>query len=148
VSTLLTRYRIPDYRYSGSPPSLKNSDERNGARMRRVVRLSMMFVFGVALAVTSPGCQSNESPEVGTLNENLYGLSTSLWTTFPIPVCWDTPGFSTEKGWTQDAVGVWSTVSFQKVSFSGWQDCPTSGTFPGIRITVKDEVAAPGYVGL
>lgn len=90
----------------------------------------------LSLAAGCGGTVDGQTGTVGATKEHLYILSTAVWTNRSIPVCWDTSGYATEKGWVRDQIGLtWETET--GVSFTGWGDC-TSGS-EGIRITVSDE---------
>ncbi|MFP2956776.1 FG-GAP-like repeat-containing protein [Myxococcus sp. 1LA] len=98
----------------------------------------------VGLAVTWLGCggveqdaaEPSTSGTTTTQEAPLYVSSGLLWPNPSIPVCWETPGWGTEKAWSRDAVArTWEAVS--GVRLHGWGDCPVS--WDGIRIRVSDE---------
>jgi len=67
--------------------------------------------------------------------KGLY-LSTALWKKNQISVCWNTTGFTTEKGWVKDTVEKsWEANSV--IDFIGWKDCDKNGA--DIRIQIADE---------
>lgn len=110
------------------------------------VCLSMMLA-GLSLLA---GCANPDDSVGGEENtqsdsEALYPLTSSLWGTMAIPVCWENGSASTatEQGWVQSATqGSWPSVS--GVSFTGWGNC-TAGS-KGIRIRIDD--SGPRTMGL
>ena len=80
----------------------------------------------VAICLTSVGCIMEEevSDEIASTSEELYVLSTSIWPTPTIPVCWENPSPAniTERAWVRAAtLRTWEAVS--AVTFSGWGTC-------------------------
>ncbi len=73
-----------------------------------------------------------------------YYLSSAVWQRYDIPVCWETTGWATEKGWVQAAVEAgWEANS--SIELTGWGAC-TSGS-KGIRIKIADEGAKVRALG-
>lgn len=69
---------------------------------------------------------------------NGYALSSSLWDTAQIGVCWENPENATTQqlGWIEDVVAAtWEAES--SVRFNGWNKC--SATSDGIRILIADD---------
>lgn len=85
-----------------------------------------------------PAATATVEAAVTTEAEEAFVLTSSIWELWnqgTIEVCWDTPGFMTEKTWVQDAVArTWEQES--AVEFVGWQRCDANAD--GIRITVRD----------
>jgi hypothetical protein len=92
------------------------------------------------LAVLLAGCGSapaeNSSDLIATGQDPLYVLTTSLWSSADIPVCWETSGNDTEKGWVRDAISK-SWEADGNVEFTGWGTC-NGATSSGIRIQTVD----------
>ncbi|WPB77471.1 hypothetical protein KYC5002_51895 [Archangium violaceum] len=94
------------------------------------------------LLLSPLGCGDNPDPgdagseeELGASSQSAYAIATRKWPTLTLPVCWETSGHATEKGWVKAAVeNTWSAAS--GISFSGWGSCTSSST--GIRIQVAD----------
>jgi hypothetical protein len=90
--------------------------------------------------LASGGCLDASIPEndgenVTTKESDLYVLSTAIWSTRRIPVCFETAGFTTEKEWVRDAIyASWEASS--DVVFTDWGQCPTSSS--GIRIVLAN----------
>ena len=69
-----------------------------------------------------------------------------------VPVCWETPGFDTEKGWVRSAIAnTWERESL--IRFAGWGRCKPFTvlgiqTFFGIRIGIADTAKNPHVKGL
>jgi hypothetical protein len=86
------------------------------------------------------GCGSSSgvdesSRDIGAQCDPLYVLSTVVWPSSDIPVCWTTSGFATEKAWVRDAINK-SWAAEANLEFTGWGPCaPGAG---GIRISVGD----------
>lgn len=103
---------------------------RGTAGKELLLAASLLLVPGTALAqpfVTGPGTATNP----------LYVDNTKLWRSRNVPVCWETAGSTTEKGWVQTAItNTWQAHS--QVQFTGWAQCPETGAFNGIRIQVAD----------
>ncbi len=87
------------------------------------------------------GEEAGQEPDSGRMlgqqEEPLYVSSGLLWPDPSISVCWETPGWATEKAWSRDAAArTWE--AFSGVRLLGWGDCPST-SFNGIRIRVSDE---------
>ncbi|WP_437994758.1 M12 family metallopeptidase [Sorangium sp. So ce185] len=100
-----------------------------------------MFAVMVSAASLLLGCSSIEpdaplGEATATTQDHLYVLSTNVWPSNSIPVCWETSGsFATERAWVQDAVTTtWQANS--AVTFTGWGACVPGST--GIRVGVSD----------
>jgi len=103
------------------------------------------IIVGGLLAVAC----SEAAPDVQHLQEEgqyLYGASFFYWSNHTIPVCWESSGYSTEKGWVKSELtgpGSWS--AFSDIQFVGWGDCTSSSD--GIRITPGTSMAVSGGLG-
>jgi hypothetical protein len=101
---------------------------------------ALICVGGVAFtAGCAPEPQADQEPaSVASAQEPLYIEDTDIWPRAQaIPICWETSGFATEKGWVRDAIeGSWGTET--GASFSGWATCDESFT-TGLRILIADE---------
>jgi len=104
--------------------------------MRAIRYLAPLFAAilgGTPLA----GCVAEDEPDFGVSEDGLYALSTSIWNSPYVPVCWETAGNDTEKAWVKDAVeSTWAIET--NVAFTGWGTC-SSSTSSGIRIRTADE---------
>ncbi|MDX2005584.1 MAG: M57 family metalloprotease [Meiothermus sp.] len=70
------------------------------------------------------------------ITEKGVGLWTSQGNT--VPVCWETAEYNREKGLVQAAVeGSWQF--WAKIRFSGWGDCPTSGSAKHVRVRISPQ---------
>ncbi len=77
--------------------------------------------------------------------EKGFPLSSSLWTNWQIPVCWENEAAASanQRGWIQNAVArTWEANS--DLRFIGWGQCQASSS--GIRIRIQD--AGPHTKGL
>ncbi len=87
---------------------------------------------------------------VSARQDDLYGYPDGYWPTGTlgftfVPVCWVTPGWTTEKEWVrQTVVSQWDSVS--SVRFTGWGSCDASTPAAAIRIQV-DESNPRSYIG-
>jgi hypothetical protein len=91
------------------------------------------------------GSPSSSTVTLGKSGKELYVLSTAIWSSPHIPVCWETAGNDTEKGWVRDALSkTWELET--NVSFGGWGTCDAS-TSSGIRIRTADIWPATGGLG-
>lgn len=92
---------------------------------------------GATPVVTSPlqGMQAVYHPVTGV--PYAYILSSTVWPSPNIPVCWENPsaGFATEMGWVQDAISK-SWERHSKLRFGGWLKCDPGNK--GIRIVIAD----------
>jgi Dual-action HEIGH metallo-peptidase len=88
--------------------------------------------------VLSNLAKAQEAEEnVETNQQPLTVVSSTLWSSPSIPVCWENPGSAdaTERGWVRQAVsGTWETASV--IKFTGWEQCQSDSQ--GIRIQIAD----------
>jgi hypothetical protein len=90
---------------------------------------------GVAAWLAASGCVDGDV-ETSELAAELNAASTTMWTSPDIPVCWETAGRDTEKGWVREAISkTWEAEA--NINFLGWGTC-TAATTSGIRIQVAD----------
>ena len=95
--------------------------------------------------VAGCGGSDSEAEAVGSSGKELYVLSTAVWSSPHIPVCWETTGNDTEKGWVRDALAKsWELET--NVAFEGWGTC-NSSTSSGIRIRTADIWPATAGLG-
>lgn len=93
-------------------------------------------------------CASVEEEGVGEettslASQNLYYLSSNLWTTKNINVCWATTGNATEKLWVQQALtGQRSWVQDANINLVGWGACVAGST--GIRLSGGSSMVSYG----
>jgi Matrixin len=72
---------------------------------------------------------------IGKITQPLSVAGKNLWSSPNIPVCWENPGSTTEKGWVNKAISsTWEKVS--AVKFTGWEQCNSNSN--GIRIQIAD----------
>ena len=105
----------------------------NHSWMRRLALLATLSSFGCAGASTTGSETENATQD----DSALFVVSTVVWPSPTIPVCWLNvgPEHAQAKQWTRDAVAsTWEAVS--RVRFVGWQDC--NGENNGVRISVGD----------
>ncbi|QSQ19007.1 ricin-type beta-trefoil lectin domain protein [Pyxidicoccus parkwayensis] len=99
------------------------------------------------MSLTGAGCggaPADSTGEVeapvatGTVVSELYvDNNSTLWTQNGnvVPVCWTTTGFDQEKTWIKEKLeDTWMRVS--KVNFSGFGNCPTTGTEKFVRVSI------------
>jgi hypothetical protein len=103
------------------------------------IRLSIAALITGILAA---GCNTVEDIEIVDdvdLEKEaspLYVLTSSIWSSPHIPVCWETTGNDTEKGWVREAINrSWEIET--NVAFEGWGTCNASSR--GIRIRTANE---------
>jgi hypothetical protein len=101
-----------------------------------------------ALSAVATGCAqtvSSQEAEAKSTNSDLYVLDTSIWANASIPVCWETTGNDTEKGWVRNTIETtWEQET--AINFSGWGTC-NAGTNSGIRIQTADVWPATSKLG-
>ena len=77
-----------------------------------------------------------EDSSLESTSQSAYAIATRKWPRLTIPVCWESSGYATEKGWVKSAAErTWPAVS--GIAFSGWGSCTASSS--GIRIQIADE---------
>jgi hypothetical protein len=114
---------------------------------RRSARGVVHAALGLLAAGAVAGCggPATDTEAVGSSGKELYVLSTAIWSSPHIPVCWETGGNSTEKGWVRDALAKsWELET--NVAFEGWGTCSAS-TSSGIRIRTADEWPSTAALG-
>jgi hypothetical protein len=94
-----------------------------------VVAMSSFAVlgFGACGPVESDVEEEPEQTEQVSSELPLYYLSTSLWPSRDVQVCWETAGNATEKLWVRQALrGQRSWAGSANINFVGWGDCGSS----------------------
>jgi hypothetical protein len=111
-------------------------------RRHRPPWLGLVVVFTpVATAASLVGACTKHKDElrdfpIGRSEEHAYVMTSLLWPTNAIPVCWETPGYDYEKSVARDAVTkTWEAVS--PLRFTGWGDCDANAR--GVRIAIQDD---------
>jgi VCBS repeat protein/astacin (peptidase family M12A) len=92
------------------------------------------------------GCAAELGDDsVSEVDQELYALSTAIWPSPTIQVCWETAGNDTEKSWVRQSVKrTWEHET--GLVFEGWGICNGS-TNSGIRIRTADEWPATFGLG-
>ena len=121
------------------------TEQLRGVSAARGVRAVWAPIFAAVLAC---GCGSApvepSSDDVASEPAPLYVLSTAIWPSAEIPVCWLSSGNDTEKAWVRDAVAkTWEAEA--NIEFTGWGLCNVSST--GIRISTSDAVPKTTVLG-
>jgi hypothetical protein len=99
---------------------------------RYIIIASTVFAIIFVGACT----MEDDMTDVEQSAEELYVLSSAIWNSRSIRVCWENSGRDTEKAWVRDAVQkTWETET--SVVFHGWTLCGSGDE--DIRITVQDE---------
>ena len=65
---------------------------------------------------------------------NAHYSKADLWWKKHLSVCWETPGYATEKEWVKDAIKQ-SWGKYTALKFSGWGSCGRAN----IRIKISDD---------
>lgn len=141
------------------------SSHRGEASVRALMTVSRGVLSTVVLAGLFSGCgyaveeqpRSSEEhggwgaePVLGTQQDSLYVLSSKIWRSRTIPVCWDNPNYSnaaenTARAWVQTAVEEsWGRAA--DLTFTGWGQC--ASWVGGIKIKIEDSSSAPHADGL
>ncbi|WP_394823859.1 FG-GAP-like repeat-containing protein [Pendulispora albinea] len=113
--------------------------------MLRNVYVSMM---AIVVAGTATACGAHDeissTEAVGKLSDELYYLSSSIWPSADVAVCWETAGNDAQKQLVRDAVeSTWAAAS--RLRFTGWGVCASNAR--GIRIQTVDGWPATGGLG-
>src|SRR5262245_24008973 len=108
--------------------------------MKTTPRRSLLGLCLVAMGCAMGCGRGTEAPDtrdgrIRTDRAHLFAVPSTLWKTpSDIPVCWETGGFTREKGWVTSAIqGSWEKAA-PHVHFTGWAACTTDAR--GIRILV------------
>jgi hypothetical protein len=117
--------------------------------MKHVPTAPRAVVVAVAVTALLSGCSSTEvsddtTQSLGTNQSNLYVSTAQLWTTLPVPVCWENDTNNAtenaQRSWVQDQIGkTWSYVS--NFETSGWGHC--ASTSSGVRIRIESVSDGP-----
>jgi astacin (peptidase family M12A) len=95
------------------------------------------IALAAALLAGLGACATDDAPATGEADSGLFALSTTIWSSAVIPVCWNANGFAQQKQWVRDAVeATWMIET--NVRFTGWETC-TDTHAPGIHIAVADD---------
>jgi hypothetical protein len=121
--------------------SVASRSDNGSAHMKessmRATRSLIAILASILGSGPLAGCVMDDEPDTGTSEGELYALSTAIWSSPYVPVCWENAGNATEKAWVKDAVeSTWATET--AVAFTGWGACG-GGATPGIRIRTADE---------
>ncbi|WP_437955598.1 M12 family metallopeptidase [Sorangium sp. So ce119] len=140
-----THLRFPAATKDIAPQSERPPSETNcpgTPRQRVAFSAAAALLSGIASCVVEP---SDWVELTADAQSPLYALSTSIWTTTSIPVCWETAGNATEKEWVRSAVkSTWESTT--GVVFEGWGQC-NAATSSGIRIRTADEWPSTNGLG-
>lgn len=117
-------------------PDNRRRDWENGMTLRKLGIWSLV----VAACSACSAADDAAEPATLTLHDELYVLTSSIWDTRSIPVCWETPGYTTEKNWVRQAIEQSWEVETSLV-FYGWGSC--SSASKGLRVRIQD---SGGYV--
>ncbi len=112
--------------------------------------ISIHTALPLGAMIAAVGCNGSPDGEfirLGNANQSLYVLSTAVWDTNQIDVCWTTSGFETEKQWVEDTItGTWQ--AYINMTFNGWDACPSDmSSFKGVAITPGDEMVVRNGLG-
>ena len=90
------------------------------------------------------GCGTGDHGAKSHSESPLLATSSHLWRSGEIPVCWESDGFSVEKGWVRQAAeGSWPRHA--NIRFTGWGRC-AAGQY-GIHITPGSKMMVIGGLG-
>lgn len=109
------------------------------------IRSLRSIVFIASSTLLAQGCaastSTSEEEASTTITDPLAVSTANVWLSRDIPVCWETPGYATEKAWVREAVHrSWEIES--GIEFTGWGDC--TPTTKGIRIRQANDTPASG----
>ncbi|MCE9522979.1 MAG: hypothetical protein K8S25_11195 [Alphaproteobacteria bacterium] len=105
--------------------------------MTKFVSKRARSIFLLPLLMAGGACAAEN---VGTSTQPLTIKNVQTWTENGniVPVCWESPGFDREKAIVKAAVrATWERNS--GISFSGWGDCPRSGTEKFVRVATSSQ---------
>lgn len=108
-------------------------------------RPTIAFLAALILTLLHLGIpQDVQGQIIQRRGDPLTAASGTIWTG-AVPVCWETTGFDTEKGWVRSAIAnTWERESL--IRFIGWGACQSTSN--GIRISVADTTRNPHTKGL
>ncbi|MGV0028629.1 hypothetical protein [Phormidesmis priestleyi] len=106
-------------------------------------RPTIAFLVALILTLLHLGIpQDVQGQMIQRRSDPLIAASGTIWTG-AVPVCWETSGFDTEKGWVRSAIAnTWEHESL--IRFTGWGVCQSTSN--GIHIGIAD--TRPGTIGL
>jgi hypothetical protein len=119
----------------------------HGPRRRLVVALALV---GSTVAFAACGSRPHGESDVQETTQPLYVLTSQLWQSQPVPICWinDDPSSATEndqRAWVAEEIDkTWSFVS--GFSFSGWGHCASASA--GVRIRIESVTQGPHTAAL
>ena len=104
------------------------------------------FIIGCMVVAAASLVQvTNATAQVKATQQPLFVLSTSVWASPIIPVCFEDAGFGSEKQWVRAAIASsWEAAS--NVRFTGWGRC-TSKTSSGLRIHFQNALGFTNGLG-
>ncbi|WP_394838734.1 FG-GAP-like repeat-containing protein [Pendulispora rubella] len=112
------------------------------ARKSRDVAATLALITTAACSAVSSDAPSEVT---GTTSDKLLlDLGATLWTNNAnvVPVCWMRTGYNGEKALVRNAVvATWGAVA--NLQFTGWGDCPTTGSARFIKIDIADKPKEP-----
>jgi hypothetical protein len=108
-------------------------------RVPIAVGLRRLLGLAVVAALAVGGCAIDESEPaaevVSEVGQDLYALSTNIWPSPEISVCWESGGTAQERGWVVAALRD-SWEAFSSVRFTGFGACTATST--GLRARMQN----------
>jgi FG-GAP-like repeat/Astacin (Peptidase family M12A) len=102
-------------------------------RSKKIRNLLIRCMLLVVMSLVQP---TSATAQIETTQQPLFVLSTSVWASPVIPVCFEEDGFNYEKQWVREAIASsWEAAS--NVRFTGWDRC-NNGTSSGLRVRFQD----------
>ena len=104
--------------------------------MKRLLqRPAIAFLVALIFTLLHLGIPQNvQGQMIQRRSDPLIAASGTIWTE-AVPICWETTGFDTEKGWVRSAIAnTWERESL--IRFIGWGACQSTSN--GIRIRIHD----------
>ncbi len=113
--------------------------------MNRMHLLAVAGITALGACAGEPG-YGFDPADLGTGTQESYIAKAKAWPDgMNIPVCWQTSGSATEKGWVRDAVEDMFEDRWEfGINFTGWGSCSSGSS--GIRIKVDE--SGPRTTGL
>ncbi|WP_437502193.1 FG-GAP-like repeat-containing protein [Sorangium sp. So ce1099] len=114
-------------------------------------RISLGQLMLASLILSACGGVDASDPyldtELDTAQSPLYTANRSFWYEHnnEIPICWKTSGYAAQKALIREAVeSSWEALS--ALNFTGWQDCPSTGTF--VTVSLFNDGTFSGVSGI